>query len=115
MLNNGSVLGHATAEDISVIPGPNHDILVKALWEPDDEKGKAVGRELLSQYVSGKQVPSKTTSAADEQARLQHDHHPPHEQRHHPLAAQPRRSPLITTNRNPYPEIETPEEPQPPR
>ena len=65
MLNNGSVLGHATAEDVSVIPGPNHDISVKALWEPYDETDQAVGRELLSQYVSGEQVLSKTTSAAD--------------------------------------------------
>ena len=62
MLNNGSVLGHATAEDISVIPGPNHDISVQALWEPDGEKGEAIGRELLSQYVSGKPLSlSKTT------------------------------------------------------
>lgn len=66
MLNNGSVLGHATAEDVSVIPGPNHDISVKALWEPDGEKGEAIGRELLSQYVSGKQLSLKDdTSATD--------------------------------------------------
>ena len=53
MFNNGSMLGHATAEGVSVIPGPNNDILVKALWKPDGKKGVAVGRELLSQYVSG--------------------------------------------------------------
>ncbi|KAG7004630.1 acetolactate synthase small subunit [Physcia stellaris] len=53
MLNNGSVLGHGTAQNVSVVPGPNHNILVKALWEPDGKNGRAVGRELLSQYVSG--------------------------------------------------------------
>lgn len=56
MLNNGSVLGHATAENVSVVPGPNHNILVKALWEPDGENGTAIGRELLSQYVSGRLI-----------------------------------------------------------
>lgn len=54
MLNNGSVLGHATAEGVSVVPGLNHDIVVKAVWKPDGKKGAAVGRELLSQYVSGR-------------------------------------------------------------
>lgn len=54
MLNNGSVLGHATAENISVVPGPNHELPVKALWEPEGVNGTAVGRELLSQYVSGR-------------------------------------------------------------
>ncbi|CAF9920679.1 MAG: hypothetical protein HETSPECPRED_004332 [Heterodermia speciosa] len=65
MLNNGSVLGHATAKNISVIPGPNHDISVTALWEPETEKGKAVGRELLSQYVSGynTSITLRTTNA----------------------------------------------------
>ncbi|KAL8819227.1 MAG: hypothetical protein Q9191_007778, partial [Dirinaria sp. TL-2023a] len=52
MLNNGSVLGHATAKGVTVRPGPNRDIKVKALWEPADFKAEAVGRELLSQYVS---------------------------------------------------------------
>ena len=53
MLNNGSVLGNATAEGVSVVPGPNNDIVVKALWKPDGKRGVKVGRELLSQYVSG--------------------------------------------------------------
>ncbi len=56
LLSNGTVLGHATAQNISVIPGPNHDILVTALWDPkapSGEKGLEVGRELLSQYISG--------------------------------------------------------------
>ena len=53
MLNNGSVLGNATVENVSVVPGPNNDILVKALWNPEGKRGAKVGRELLSQYVSG--------------------------------------------------------------
>ena len=62
MLNNGSILGHATAENIAVVPGSNSGILVKALWNPDGKKGSVVGRELLSQYVSG-MSPLATDSA----------------------------------------------------
>ena len=116
MLNNGSVLGHATAEDVSVTPGPNHDISVKALWEPDDEKDQAVGRELLSQYVSGKQVLSKMhiRSWLTNQ-RLQHNPYSPHQQCHHPLAAHPRRSPILTINRDTHPKTQNTKDPQPPR
>jgi hypothetical protein len=56
MLNNGTVLGHATAENVSVVPGNNSNVEVKALWEPlaaSGEKGVKVGRELISQYLSG--------------------------------------------------------------
>ena len=56
LLSNETILGHATAKNVSVVPGPNHDILVTALWDPktpSGEKGLAVGRELLSQYISG--------------------------------------------------------------
>lgn len=57
LLSNGTMLGHATAKNISVVPGQNHDIRVTALWDPkapSGEKGLKVGRELLSQYISGK-------------------------------------------------------------
>ena len=56
LLSNGTVLGHATARKVAVVPGPNHGILVTALWDPktpSGEKGLAVGRQLLSQYISG--------------------------------------------------------------
>ena len=55
-LNNGTILGHATARDVSVMPGQNHNIVVQALWNPMTQSGKKgadVGRELLSQYISG--------------------------------------------------------------
>ena len=53
LLNNGTVLGHATASNVSVVPGFNYNIPVKSLWDPVGPKGAAVGRELLSQYISG--------------------------------------------------------------
>lgn len=56
LLSNGTILGHATAKNISVVPGPNHDLLVTAVWDPkalSGEKGLTAGRELLSQYISG--------------------------------------------------------------
>ena len=53
LLCNGSQLGYAFATDVNVGPGPNHNILVQALWDPPNERGKAQGQELLSQYVSG--------------------------------------------------------------
>lgn len=56
VLNNGSILGDATAENITVVKGNNTNILVRATWDPTKfggEKAKEVGRELLSQYVSG--------------------------------------------------------------
>ncbi|KAJ9642434.1 hypothetical protein H2199_004815 [Coniosporium tulheliwenetii] len=56
ILNNGTVLGQATAKDVVVVPGPNKNIVVEVLWDPlasSGKKGAAVGRELLSQYISG--------------------------------------------------------------
>lgn len=58
MLSNGTEIGHATARNVSVVPGPNHNMLVEALWDPlspSGEKGIAQGKELLSQYISGQQ------------------------------------------------------------
>ena len=58
MLSNGTEVGHATARNVSVVPGPNHNILVEALWDPltpSGQKGVAQGKELLSQYISGQQ------------------------------------------------------------
>ena len=53
LLSNDTLLGHAIARDVHVTPGRNDDILVKATWEPLDPAGLEVGRELLSQYISG--------------------------------------------------------------
>ena len=53
LLSNGTQLGHATAQNITVGPGTNHNIPVEALWNPVGEKGASQGRELLSQYISG--------------------------------------------------------------
>jgi len=56
VLTNGTLLGHVTARNVSVVPGNNTNIVVQVVWEPalaGGAKGKAVGRELLSQYLSG--------------------------------------------------------------
>ncbi|KAL8817099.1 MAG: hypothetical protein Q9223_004009, partial [Gallowayella weberi] len=53
---NDTLLGHATARDLSIAPGPNHDLAVIAVWDPFSKSGKEgahMGRELLSQYISG--------------------------------------------------------------
>jgi hypothetical protein len=55
-LKNQTVLGHGLIENISIMPGRNKNVTVSALWEPaiaSGEAGAAVGRELLSQYLSG--------------------------------------------------------------
>lgn len=62
LLCNGTLLGHAIARNVSVVPGPNHDLEVTAVWDPTasstdgngNGQGVRVGRELISQYISGK-------------------------------------------------------------
>lgn len=54
---NDTTMGHVTAENLTVVPGNNTGLLVEALWDPltmGGEKGRIVGRDLLSQYLSGK-------------------------------------------------------------
>ncbi|KAI9815062.1 MAG: hypothetical protein M1827_002905 [Pycnora praestabilis] len=56
LLNNSTILGHATARNITVVPGDNKNMVVEALWDPQSQGGKEgeeVGKELLSQYISG--------------------------------------------------------------
>jgi hypothetical protein len=56
ILNNGSIIGDATARNVTVSRGKNSNILVQAAWDPTKYGGKKsakVGRELLSQYISG--------------------------------------------------------------
>lgn len=56
ILTNGTTVGHVTAENLTVIPGNNTGILVEAMWDPlkmSGEKGRIVGRDYLSRYLSG--------------------------------------------------------------
>ncbi|KAF2759691.1 hypothetical protein EJ05DRAFT_463127 [Pseudovirgaria hyperparasitica] len=59
ILNNDTILGHAIAENITVHPGNNTNLPVKAIWQPgvaEGAKGHKIGRELISQYLSGYNV-----------------------------------------------------------
>ena len=56
ILVNETHLGTATAKNVEVHPGNNTNLLVSAVWDPytnGGAKGREVGAELLSQYVSG--------------------------------------------------------------
>jgi hypothetical protein len=56
ILNNGSIIGDATARNVSITKGNNTNILVTVTWDPAKFGGKTaqkIARELLSQYVSG--------------------------------------------------------------
>jgi len=56
ILNNGSIMGQASARNVDVTAGNNTNILVDAIWDPytfGGDKGKKIGRDLLSQYVCG--------------------------------------------------------------
>lgn len=56
LLVNDTILGHATARNIRVVPGKNTGIPIQGIWQPSvlgGNHGVAIGRELLSQYISG--------------------------------------------------------------
>ena len=56
IMENGTLLGHATARNLHIVPGENDNLFVTAVWDPLTSGGKqaaSVGRELLSQYISG--------------------------------------------------------------
>ncbi|RDL37769.1 Uncharacterized protein BP5553_05202 [Venustampulla echinocandica] len=56
VLNNGSVVGEATVRNVAVVKGNNTNVLVQATWGPAKfgaEKGRNIGREFISQYISG--------------------------------------------------------------
>ncbi|OTB05416.1 hypothetical protein M426DRAFT_56928 [Hypoxylon sp. CI-4A] len=55
VLNNGSVLGSATIENVDITKGPNTNMLVTAKWNPPmgGDHGRKIGRDLISQYLSG--------------------------------------------------------------
>ena len=54
LLTNGTELGYAYVKDIDVIAGNNTNVPIKAVWEPVGRQGAVQGREILSQYISGK-------------------------------------------------------------
>lgn len=62
LLANNTLLGSATASNLTLVPGINSNIAITALWSPfesneenggNGEEGAAIGREFLSQYISG--------------------------------------------------------------
>lgn len=94
ILVNNTVLGQVVAKDIVVRPGNNTNLLVTAVWDPythSGQGGNEVGKELLSQYISGKYQVSACFSIVANSRRLQYIPNPPNPQRHHPLPACARR------------------------
>lgn len=56
ILKNDSVIGQATARNVRVRKGNNTNLPIEAIWDPyslGGEKARKIGRDLLSQYVSG--------------------------------------------------------------
>ncbi|KAI1765820.1 hypothetical protein GGR53DRAFT_488432 [Hypoxylon sp. FL1150] len=55
ILGNDTVLGSATVENLDITTGPNSNILVTAKWNPPmgGAHGRKIGRDLISQYISG--------------------------------------------------------------
>ncbi|KAK3397198.1 hypothetical protein B0T20DRAFT_415512 [Sordaria brevicollis] len=55
ILNNETVLGEARAKKLSIKRGNNTNLKVTAVWRPslDGEDGRQIGRDLISQYISG--------------------------------------------------------------
>ena len=64
VLVNGTVLGQVVVEGMNVHPGNNTNLAATTLWDPyanSGAKGKEVGRQLLSQYISGTLLPLSLT------------------------------------------------------
>lgn len=56
ILNNDTILGHVIARDLHIVPGDNTNLVAIAVWNPSvasGARGGEVGRDLLSQYISG--------------------------------------------------------------
>ncbi|KAJ9149389.1 Pre-rrna processing protein [Pleurostoma richardsiae] len=55
VLSNGSIVGEVTAKDLDIVKGNNTNLSVSVKWSPSmgGDKGEKIGRELLSQYLSG--------------------------------------------------------------
>lgn len=57
LLYNTTTVAHIICRNVSIVPGVNTDISVDFLWCPldaDGSDGMSAGREMISQYVSGK-------------------------------------------------------------
>jgi len=52
IMANGTHLGHAIVRNLELRHGLNQNLTMEAVWAPDS-KGKIVGAELLSQWLSG--------------------------------------------------------------
>ena len=66
VLVNGTLIGSATVENSTVHPGNNSGTVVTVLWDPYNfggAKGKVVGAEWLSQFISG--TPANLTPIDD--------------------------------------------------
>jgi hypothetical protein len=55
VVKNGSVVGEATVQNVSVTTGKNVNLHLAATWDPSmgGESGMQIGRNLLSQFLSG--------------------------------------------------------------
>ncbi len=56
-LVNGTVLGHLVVKDMAVTPGRNERLIAQTIYDPEStsgDEGLRVGKEWLSQYVSGR-------------------------------------------------------------
>ncbi|KAI9734760.1 MAG: regulator of (H+)-ATPase in vacuolar membrane [Claussenomyces sp. TS43310] len=56
IISNGSIVGEATAKNVRVHKGNNTNVGIEAVWNPHKMGGRAgarIGRDLLSQYISG--------------------------------------------------------------
>lgn len=55
ILCNDTIIGTAKAEDLEVVRGNNTNLVVGATWSPSmgGKRGEKLGRDLLSQFVSG--------------------------------------------------------------
>lgn len=53
ILSNGSYVGHTTVRNLQINQGTNINVTATAEWAPKGAAAKAIGIELLSQWISG--------------------------------------------------------------
>ena len=104
LLSNDTLLGRATARNVHVVPGRNDNILVKATWDPSNSAGLEVGRELLSQYISGpfSNYDHCPLVIPNIESRLQYHPHAADARRNDPQPTTSGVSPIIHQNPNPH-------------
>lgn len=107
VLINDTIVGQAIGEDITVHPGNNTNIAVKIVWDPfthSGDKGRAIGSEFLSKYVSG--MPPISTlpylPLTYLHPRLQYIPYPTNPQRHHTRPTRHRLCSLPTAHHLPH-------------